>query len=319
VEVMGGNATRMGHSTLARPISNFAELRQHAQSLGAKRVAIVVADDEVALSAAAEALKRGIAQLVLIGNESKIRERAEQLGLEELLTEARFVESAEPAATAVKMARDGEVEILMKGHLRTDELLSAVLQKETGLRTGRVLSDVLLFEDTLSGRRRMVGITDGGLNVLPDLAKKKEILMNAIEVMRCIGVQRPKMAIMSATEVVSDSLQSTVDAEALVKMGMAGEFGDVEVFGPVALDCALLRSAAEAKGITQEAAGNADCLVVPNIEAGNLLGKSVKYFGGSQCAHIVVGAKVPVLIPSRVESADDKVNAIALGVIYASR
>jgi phosphate butyryltransferase len=102
-------------------------------------------------------------------------------------------------------------------------------------------------------------------------------------------------------------------------MCVAGEFGDVDVFGPVALDCALLRSAAEAKGIMHDGAGNADCLVVPNIEAGNLLGKSVKYLGGSQCAHVVVGAKVPVLIPSRVESADDKLNAIALGVIYAAR
>jgi phosphate butyryltransferase len=119
--------------------------------------------------------------------------------------------------------------------------------------------------------------------------------------------------------VVSTSLPSTIDAQALVDMCAAGEFGNVEVFGPVALDCALLRSAADAKGIKHEAAGYADCMVVPNIEAGNLLGKAVKYFGGSQCAHVVVGAKVPILIPSRVESADDKVNAIALGVIYATR
>ncbi|MGA3127235.1 MAG: phosphate acyltransferase [Candidatus Korobacteraceae bacterium] len=316
---MGSNAAMPGKSTQAQAISSFVQLRERARALGAKRVAIVVADDEVALSAAEGARKLGIAQLVLIGNERKIREKAERLSLEALLAEARIVESAEPADTAVRMAREGEVDILMKGHLRTDELVSAVLQKETGLRTGRVLSDVLLYEDTLSGRRRMVGITDGGLNVMPDLEKKREILLNAVEVMRSIGVRRPKMAIMSATEAVSNSMQSTVDAEALVKMCMAGEFGDIDVFGPVALDCALVRAAAEAKGIKHEAAGYADCLVVPNIEAGNLLGKSVKYIGGSQCAHVVVGAKVPVLIPSRVESADDKVNAIALGVIYASR
>jgi phosphate butyryltransferase len=217
------------------------------------------------------------------------------------------------------MARDGNVDVLLKGHLRTDELLSAVLHKENGLRTGRLLSDVLLYEDALSGRRRLVGVTDGGLNVLPDLGKKKQILQNAVEVMRSIGLECPKIAIMSATEVVSNSLPSTIDAQALVDMCAAGELGNVEVFGPVALDCALLRSAADAKGIKHEAAGYADCMVVPNIEAGNLLGKAVKYFGGSQCAHVVVGAKVPILIPSRVESADDKVNAIALGVIYATR
>jgi phosphate butyryltransferase len=255
----------------------------------------------------------------LIGNERRIRQTAEQLGLGALLAEAQIIESSDPAATAVEMARQGEVDILLKGHLRTDELLGAVLHKESGLRTGRILSDVLLYEDTLSGRRRLVGLTDGGLNVLPNLQTKREILLNAVEVMRSLGMRRPKIAIMSATEVVTDAIPSTVDAKALVEMCAAGEFGDVDVFGPVALDCALLRSAAEAKGIMHDGAGNADCLVVSNIEAGNLLGKSVKYLGGSQCAHVVVGAKVPVLIPSRVESADDKVNAIALGVIYAAR
>jgi phosphate butyryltransferase len=124
---------------------------------------------------------------------------------------------------------------------------------------------------------------------------------------------------MSATEAVSESVPSSVDARELTKMGEAGQFGDVELFGPLALDCALLGSAAQAKGITHPVAGHADCMVVPNIEAGNLLGKSVKYLGGSQCAHVVAGAKVPILIPSRVESVDDKVNSIALGVIFAGR
>jgi phosphate butyryltransferase len=308
-----------GSQPESKLIGSFIELRRRAQSVGPKRVAVVVADDEVALTAAEEALHLGIARPVLIGNERNIRDKAEQLKLNALLAEAKFVAAENAAGSAVEMARDGNVDVLLKGHLRTDELLSAVLHKETGLRTGRLLSDVLLYEDTLSGRRRLVGITDGGLNVLPDLEKKKQILQNAIEVMRSIGLECPKMAIMSATEVVSNSLPSTIDAQALVAMCAAGEFGNVEVFGPVALDCALLRSAADAKGLKHSAAGYADCMVVPNIEAGNLLGKAVKYLGGSQCAHVVVGAKVPILIPSRVESADDKVNAIALGVIYATR
>ena len=300
-------------------IGSFIELRQRAQSAGPKRVAVVVADDEVALTAAEGALNLGIAQPVLIGNERNIRDKAEQLKLSALIAQAKFVATKDPTGTAVQMARDGNVDVLLKGHLRTDELLSAVLHKENGLRMGRLLSDVLLYEDALSGRRRLVGVTDGGLNVLPDLEKKKQILQNAVEVMRAMGLECPKMAIMSASEVVSTALPSTIDAQALVDMCAAGEFGTVEVFGPVALDCALLRSAADAKGIKHEAAGYADCMVVPNIEAGNLLGKAVKYFGGSQCAHVVVGAKVPILIPSRVESAEDKVNAIALGVIYATQ
>jgi phosphate butyryltransferase len=306
-------------SSESQIVGSFLELRRRAQAAGPKRVAVVVADDEVALTAAEEALHLGIAHPVLIGNEHNIRYKAEQLKLNALLAEAKFVAAKDSAGTAVQMARDGEVDVLLKGHLRTDELLSAVLHKENGLRTGGLLSDVLLYEDTLSGQRRLVGITDGGLNVLPDLGKKRQILQNAIEVMRSLGLECPRMAIMSATEVVSNSLPSTIDAQALVDMCAAGELGNVEVFGPVALDCALLRSAADAKGIKQKAAGYADCMVVPNIEAGNLLAKAAKYFGGSQCAHVVVGAKVPILIPSRVESADDKINAIALGVIYATR
>jgi phosphate butyryltransferase len=165
----------------------------------------------------------------------------------------------------------------------------------------------------------LVGITDGGLNIAPSLDQKKQIIHNAIDVLHCLGFERPRIALMSATETVSEALPSTTDAEALTAIGRQGGFGDVDVFGPLALDNALLKSAAEAKGIRNPVAGQADCMVVPSVEAGNLLGKAVKYLGGSQCAHVVAGAKVPILIPSRVESTDDKVNAIALGVLYASR
>jgi phosphate butyryltransferase len=305
------------HATQA--IGNFAELRRRAQALGPRRVAVVVADDEVALTAAEEALRFGIAIPVLIGNGRKIRAAAEALGLSGVIERAEFVNMEDAAAAAVSMARDGRVDVLLKGHLRTDELLRTVLDRQTGLRTGRLLSDVMLYEDKLTGVPRLVGITDGGLNVLPDLEHKKQIVQNAIEVMRCLGLERPRIAIMSATEAVSESVPSSVEARRLTEIGEVGEFGEAEVFGPLALDCALLESAAKAKGIKHPVAGHADCMVVPNIEAGNLLGKSVKYLGGSQCAHVVVGAKVPILIPSRVESVDDKVNSIALGVIFAAR
>jgi len=193
------------------------------------------------------------------------------------------------------------------------------LDKATGLRAERLLSDVLLYEDRLAGETRLVGVTDGGLNVAPTIEQKQQIVMNAIEVMRCLGIRCPKMAIMSATEAVTKSVPSTEDARRLTEMGEAGEFGEAEVFGPLALDGALLEPAARAKGISSAVAGHADCMVVPNIEAGNLLGKAVKYLGGSQCAHVVVGARAPILIPSRVESVDDKVNSIALGVVFARR
>ena len=301
-------------------IRTFSELRQRARQVGPKRVAVVVADDEVALAAAAGALESGIAQPVLIGNGGKIRSIAEKLGLKQLCASGEFVNADEGAANvAARMARDGKADILLKGHLRTDELLHAVLDTENGLRTGRLLSDVLLYEDTVSGERRLVGLTDGGLNVAPNLEQKKQIVENAIEVMRCLGIERPKIAIMSASEVVSESLPSTVDAKALTEMGKAGAFGNAEVYGPLAVDNALLESAAKAKGIQSPVAGHADCLIAPNIESGNMFGKSAKYLGGSQCGHVIVGAKVPILIPSRVESADDKLNAIALGVLFACR
>jgi phosphate butyryltransferase len=299
-------------------IHSFEALREASRLCGPKRVGVVVADDEVALLAAAGVAELGLAVPVLIGDEPKIRHRIRELGVEVLLRESVFIvaaDSATAAATATRMANDGMLDILLKGHLRTDELLRAVLAKDSGLRTGRLLSDVMLYEDTLSGSKRLVGVTDGGLNVAPTIEQKKQILLNALDVMRALGVSRPKIAVMSATEIVTESLPSTMDARTLTEMALLGAFGDADVYGPLALDNALLESAAREKGITSPVAGHADCMVVPNIESGNLLGKAVKYLGGSQCAHVVVGAKVPILIPSRVESVDDKINSVALGVL----
>ena len=205
----------------------------------------------------------------------------------------------------------------MKGHLRTDQLLRPVLDKEHGLRNGGLLSDVAFFETSYTGEAKLVGLTDCGLNVAPTLEQKKQIVLNAIEMLHCLGNHRPKIAVMSAIEVVTEAVPSTVDAQALTQMGLAGEFGDAEVFGPLALDNALLHSAAKTKGIHSGVAGNADCLVVPSVEAGNLLGKALSVLAGLEFGHVVVGAKVPILIPSRVEDAQTKVNTIAMGVLYA--
>ncbi len=299
-------------------IENFHDLCRRAQQLGPKRVAVVMADDEVALSALAHAVAMQIAAPVLIGEIARIQEKLAHLAERAALTDAVLVAAPDVQAAAeiaVSLCRRGEVEVLLKGHLRTDQLLHAVLHKQRGLRTGQLLSDVLLYEDTLFGKRRLVGVTDGGLNVLPTLEQKKAIIANAALVMRALGFQRPRIALLSATEAVTEALPSTIEAKTLTEIAATGELGECEVFGPLALDNALLESAAQAKGITSPVAGRADVMVVPNIEAGNILGKAVKYLGGSACAHVVVGAKVPVLIPSRVESAEDKLNSVALGVI----
>ncbi|MDR3726697.1 MAG: phosphate acyltransferase [Terracidiphilus sp.] len=304
----------------AKCIRTFADLRKRACDAGPKRVAVVLADDEVALTAAADALHAGIALPILIGDETRIRAHAQALGFAEMLDRAEFVSAAGNAAeVAVRLAREGAVDVLLKGHLRTDELLHPVLNKEQGLRTGRLLSDIAFFETDGENGKRLVGLTDGGLNVAPTLEQKKQIALNAIEVLHCLGIQRPKVAIMSAVEVVTEAMPSTLDGRALTELCVAGDFGEADVFGPLALDNALFEWAAKAKGIAHPVAGHADCLVVPNIEAGNLLAKSIIFLAGREYGHIVVGAKVPILIPSRVENAQDKVNAIALGVLYASR
>jgi phosphate butyryltransferase len=302
-------------------VKTFAQLRARAQELGRRRVGLVAADDEVALAALASASDLDIAMPVLFGDEVKIRRKIDELGVERLLTTAEFVAAEDPisaAQAAARRAGHGEVDILLKGHLRTDQLLHAALDKQNGLRTGRLLSDVLLYEDTLGGERRLVGVTDGGINVAPTFEEKKQIIQNAGAVLHALGLARPRIALMSATEVVTASVPSTVEARELTELAAGGAFGECAVFGPLALDNALLVSAAQAKGITSPVAGHADCLVVPNLEAGNLLGKAVKYLGGSACAHVVVGARVAILIPSRVESADDKLNSIALGVVVSA-
>ena len=215
------------------PIATFTELRHRARQVGPVQVAVIAAHDEVALTAANQALEQGIAAPVLIGDATRIRAKAKELGPGSLLAQAALVASDDPAATAVRMAREGSVSVLLKGHLRTDELLHAVLDKETGLRSGRLLSDVLLYEDTLRAGKRLVGITDGGLNVLPTFEQKQQIVHNAIEVMRCIGIARPKIAIMSATEAVSAAVPSTVDAQQLIHTRNEEQQGDGTALGDV--------------------------------------------------------------------------------------
>lgn len=302
-----------------RATTTFAGLRDQARTAGPLTVAVVAADSPTALHASAAAAREGIAEPVLVGDPSLVRDAIAREGLD-TLRDARVVEAGGPdaaARAAVDLARRGEARVLLKGALRTDQLLRAVLDRDAGLRTDRLLSDVLLYEDTLSGVSRLVGVTDGGINPAPDASALWQIVLNGIQVMRLLGLDRPRVALLSATEAVTESLPSTILARELVDR--AGErLPDADVAGPFALDNALLPSAARAKGITGPVAGRADLMVAPSIEAGNILGKAVKYLGGSITAHVIVGAAVPVLIPSRVESAEDKLHSMALGVLLAA-
>jgi phosphate butyryltransferase len=301
-------------------ICSFQQLRERASLLGPKRVGIVQAEDEAALEAAYEALRTHIAKPVLIGDVARIREMAQHRGLWHLIEHAELIHAPETAlTTAIGLARDSRIDMLMKGHIRTDQFFHAIFKKESGLRTGKLFTDVAFFEHPDKEEKRLVGITDVAINVSPNLEKMKQIVFNAIEAMACMGMRQPKIAIMSAAEVVSEAIRSTTEARKLTEMGQNGVFGDALVFGPLALDNALYEWAARAKGIDHPVAGHADCLVVPTVEAGNLLVKAIIFVARLECAHIVVGAKVPILITSRVENAQDKVNTIALGVLYAGR
>jgi len=191
---------------------------------------------------------------------------------------------------------------LMKGHLRTDQLLRPVLDRENGLRNGRLLCDVAFFETSHTGEPRLVGPLGWWNQCCTDPRTEEADHPERHRCLALSGNAPSRIAVMSAIEVVSEAVPSTVDAHALTQMGLAGDFGDAEVFGPLALDNALLHSAAKAKGISSHVAGNADCLIVPSVEAGNLLGKAIHVLAGLAFGHIVVGAKVPILIPSRLKT-----------------
>jgi phosphate butyryltransferase len=214
------------------------------------------------------------------------------------------------------MVRAGEARVILKGRLHTGDLMRAVLDREAGLRTGRLLSDVLVSEHPLAPR--LVGVTDGGVNVAPTLEQKRQILQNAVRVFQRLGVERPKVAVLCAVETVEASQPQTAEARALAEMAERGEIEGCDVVGPIALDGALAIQAAKAKKMTSPVAGRADILLVPTIEVGNALGKSFTWLAGKTVAHVIEGAAAPVLIPSRAEAAQDKLCSIALGIL-ASR
>ncbi|MEI6223242.1 MAG: phosphate acyltransferase [Deltaproteobacteria bacterium] len=300
------------------PIRTLDELVVRARALGPRVVAVPAAESETALAAVVEARRRGIARGLLLGDREGIVDRLWKL--EEDPSHHEIVHEPDDrraAAIAVERVRAGEASLLLKGRLPTGDLLRAVLDRDHGLRTGRILSDVMVSEHPSSPPRRIVGITDGGVNVAPRLAEKQAILENAVRVFHRLGFARPVVAVLCAVETPSSAMPHTQDARALAEMAARGEIEGCDVVGPLALDNALLPWAAKAKGIEHPLAGRADVLLVPTIEAGNILGKAFSWLAGKPVAHVIEGARAPVLIPSRVERADDKLLSIALGILSA--
>jgi phosphate butyryltransferase len=297
-------------------LKTFNEINEHALNFGKKRVAIPMAEDETSLRTAASALEKGLAESVLIGREEKIKEILSKINQSSRDFEIINAQNPEEASfKAVSLARNGEVDIILKGYMHTHLLLKAVLDSKNGLRTGKLLSDVLIAEDPASTYKKIVGMSDGGINILPNLEQKKQIIENAVKVFHLLGYSKPKVALLTAVEVVNEAMPATVEAAELTRMNREGKIKDCIIDGPLALDLAVSKEAAEKKKIKSEVAGEADILIVPNIEAGNILGKAFTYYAHAKVGHVIIGAKIPILIPSRNESESDKLNSIALSII----
>jgi phosphate acetyltransferase len=294
----------------------FARLFVACEGLPAVSCAVVHPCDRDSLLGPIEAARRGLIAPVLVGPEEKIRAVARAEGVD--LGPYRVVavpHSHAAAAGAVELARAGEVEALMKGSLHTDELLGAVVPSAAGLRTSRRISHVFVMD--VPSYPRMLLITDAAVNIYPKLKEKADIVQNAIDLARVLGIEEPKVAILSAVETVTPEIESTLEAAALCKMADRGQITGGVLDGPLAFDNAISREAAATKKIRSPVAGQADILVVPDLEAGNMLAKQLSYLAGAEGAGIVLGARVPIVLTSRADSVRTRLASTAVMVLVA--
>lgn len=281
-------------------------------------IAVAAADDVEVLQAISEAVKLNVASFHLIGDEKKIRDYSRKINFS--LDSVKITNEQDPISAskkAVESVSYGNSQILMKGLVPTATLLKAVLDKEIGLRSERLLSHVALFE--IEGYDRLIFITDAAMNITPTLEQKVEIVQNAIDLARSIGIEQPKVAPLAAIETINPNMQATLDAAILSKMAERGQITGAIIDGPLALDNAISIEAAKHKGIESKVAGNADILLVPSIEVGNVLYKSIVYFAKAKVGAVLTGAKVPVVLTSRSDPHETKLNSIMLAVLSAQK
>ena len=307
------------------PVPQLIVNNRHRHSLGfiarastkpAVKTAIVWPCDELSLGGAIQAYKDKLIVPVLVGSEATIRNIAGTLQLDLGSIQIVDVDVSRTAAfRAVEMARKGEVQMLMKGSLHTDGLMSAVVSREGGMRTGRRISHVFALH--VPSYHKTLFVTDAAVNIQPDLETKVDVLQNAIDMMLELEVVNPKVAILSAVESVNSDIPSTLDAAALCKMVDRGQITGAIVDGPLAFDNAISSDAARIKKIKSPVAGDPDLLLVPNLEAGNILFKELQYLAGALAAGIVVGAKVPIVLTGRADGEEARMASCALGVLLA--
>ena len=314
---------RIRETDLPTPLMADKELRYEKLLKAASkcpriRMGVVHPCNRESLEAALDAARLGLIEAVLIGPEQRIRALADECGLD--LADAQFVDvphSHAAAARAVAMARAGQLQALMKGSLHSDELLSEVVNADTGLRTGRRISHVFVLD--VPRYPKPLLITDAAVNIAPDFDTKVDIVQNAIELAHALGRALPKVAVLSAVETVSARLRSAMEAAALSKMAERGQIVGGLVDGPLAFDNAISMQAARSKGINSAVAGDADILVMPDIEAGNMLAKQLEYLGDAQLAGLVLGARVPIALTSRADSAHSRIASCALALLWVRR
>jgi phosphotransacetylase/acyl dehydratase len=294
----------------------YRQLLALTQGLTPLHTAIVHPVDTASLVGAIEAAKAGLIVPVLVGPEARIRAAAEQASID--LTPYALVSTAhsdESAAKAVAMARAGEVEALMKGALHTGELMHAMVDAETGLRTKRRISHV--FAIVAPGYPRPLFLTDAAINIAPNLEHKRDIVQNAIDLVHALGIAQPKVALLSAVETVSTAIRSSVDAAALCKMADRGQITGAILDGPLGFDNAVSIEAARTKGIVSPVAGIADILVVPDLETGNMLAKQLEYLADAEIAGIALGARVPIILTSRSDKTLSRLGSCAIALLLA--
>lgn len=284
-------------------------------------VAVAAAQDREVLKAVLLSIEKSMASFILFANEQELQILMEnefpQLVESEKITIQHALTNEEAARGAVKAVSAGEAHVVMKGNLPTAVILRAVLNDEYGLRTGKVLSHVAAFE--VPSFDKLFFVTDAAMNISPSLKEKAEIIQNAVDAARACGIEQPIVAPLAAVETVNPAMQPTLDAASLVLMNQRGQIRNCIIDGPLALDNAISVKAAEQKGLTGNTAGKADILLVPNIESGNILYKSLIYFAKAKVGAIIQGAKAPIVLTSRADSAESKVYSLALAILAAQK
>lgn len=297
---------------------NFEDLLSQLRGMETKKVAVAVAQDEPVLEAIRAAKERGIADAILVGNVSLIEEIAKKIGMDlnqfEIISED---DDKKAALLAVELVSTGKADMVMKGLLDTATFLRSVLNKEVGLRTGNLMSHVSVFE--IDGIDRLILLTDAAFNTYPDVEAKAKIIENAVMVAHACGLEMPKVAPVCAVEVVNPNMPATIDAQKLSDMNRDGQIEGCIVSGPLALDNAISEEAAHHKNIDGPVAGKADVLLLPNIETANVMYKCLTYTAKTINGGILVGTSAPVVLTSRADSFETKVNSIALAALVANK